>query len=128
MIRLATLFTLLAGAAAAQDIDCANAVTQRDMNFCAEREWQEADTDLNLAYTDVMAEMKEIDATLPDALQGAAATLRDAQRAWIVFRDANCAASGFMMRGGSAEALLIYGCMRQMTVNRTEELRLMNPY
>ena len=31
-------------------------------------------------------------------------------------------AAGFPMRGGSAEPLLVYGCLRQMTENRTEEL------
>ena len=107
---------------AAQTPDCANAMAQQDMNICAEMDWQAADVELNAAYKQVMAEMKAMDADLPPDLQGAADALRTAQRAWIEYRDGNCTAAGFPMRGGSAEPLLVYGCLRQMTENRTEEL------
>lgn len=120
-----TLFAVLALAATpalAQTPDCANAITQRDLNICAEQDWQAADADLNRAYAQVMAEMKALDANLPPELQGAEAALRSAQRAWIPYRDANCTSAGFQMRGGSAEALVVYGCLRQMTLDRTEEL------
>jgi uncharacterized protein YecT (DUF1311 family) len=106
----------------AQDVDCANAMAQSDLNICAEQDWQEADADLNRTYQEVMATMKAIDADLPPALQGAETALRTAQRAWISYRDAHCSASGFRFRGGSAETLLIYGCLRQTTIDRTEEL------
>jgi len=107
---------------AAETPDCANAMAQQDMNICAEMDWQEADVELNAAYKQVMAEMKAMDADLPPDLQGAEDALRTAQRAWIEYRDGNCAAAGFPMRGGSAEPLLVYGCLRQMTENRTQEL------
>jgi uncharacterized protein YecT (DUF1311 family) len=126
MIRAVPLACLLAVHAAApvfaQDIDCANAMAQQEMNICAEMEWQEADVELNAAYKEVMAMMKSMDADLPPDLQGAEDALRTAQRAWIEYRDGNCTAAGFPMRGGSAEPLLVYGCLRQMTENRTEEL------
>jgi uncharacterized protein YecT (DUF1311 family) len=51
--------------------------------------------------------------------------LREAQRAWITFRDKACEAEGFAMRGGSAEPLLVYGCMRQLTEERTGHLTVM---
>ncbi len=108
---------------AAQEVDCADAISQSDMNICAEEDWQEADQDLNTTYQDVMAAMQQIDADLPDDLSGAEDALRDAQRAWISYRDANCTAAGFMMRGGSAEPLLVFGCLRELTLNRTQELR-----
>ena len=107
---------------AAETPDCANAMAQQEMNFCAQREWQEADVELNAAYKQVMAAMKAMDADLPPDLQGAEDALRTAQRAWIEYRDGNCTAAGFPMRGGSAEPLLVYGCLRQMTENRTNEL------
>ncbi len=123
MIR--TLLAVLALApcpALAQTLDCANAITQSDLNICAEQDWQDADADLNSTYQQVMAEMQAMDETLPPELQGAEDALRTAQRAWISYRDANCTAAGFPMRGGSAEPLLVYGCLRQMTLNRTDEL------
>lgn len=123
MLRfLPALVAFAALPAFAQTQDCANAITQSDMNICAEEDWQDADADLNSAYRQVMAEMQAMDADLPPELQGAEAALRSAQRAWITYRDANCTAAGFPMRGGSAEPLLVYGCLRQMTLARTDEL------
>jgi uncharacterized protein YecT (DUF1311 family) len=123
MLRLTLpALMLLTVPALAQTRDCANAVTQQDMNICAEADWQDADASLNAAYKEAMAAMKATDANLPPSLQGAETALRTAQRAWITYRDANCTVAGFPVRGGSAEPLLIYGCLRQMTLNRTEEL------
>jgi uncharacterized protein YecT (DUF1311 family) len=124
MLRFALLaLTCLSTPALAQDIDCANTSVQVEMNFCAEQDWQAADAELNLVYKAVMADMKAKDQFLPPELQGAAQTLRDAQRAWISFRDTNCRLAGYPMRGGSAEPLLIYGCLRQMTRDRSAELQ-----
>ena len=46
-----------------------------------------------------------------------------AQRAWVAFRDANCALSGFQARGGSMEPMLISSCLAEMSGKRAEELR-----
>jgi uncharacterized protein YecT (DUF1311 family) len=129
MLRFALLaLTCLATPTAARDIDCANTSVQMEMNFCAEQDWQAADAELNRVYTSVMADMKAMDQSLPPELKGAAQTLREAQRAWITFRDANCRLAGYPMRGGSAEPLLIYGCLRQMTTDRSAELRALVAY
>lgn len=123
MPRFVTLIFCLAGqAAGAQTIDCANAQNQLDVNQCAYQDWQSADDDLNAAYKAAMQLLKSWDAGAPVADQGAAAALREAQRAWITFRDNACAAEGFAMRGGSAETLLIHGCMRALTEERTNHL------
>ncbi len=126
MTRLACIFACLvaplAAPLAAQDIDCANAAMQMEMNFCAEQEWQTADAGLNAAYQDAMADLKASLADRPEDMANEVTMLRDAQRAWIAFRDANCAVAGYPMRGGSAEPLLIYGCLRDMTEDRTAEL------
>jgi uncharacterized protein YecT (DUF1311 family) len=121
------LFTLVAPAAA-QEVDCSQAMAQQELNICAEQDWQEADKELNATYGEVMAEAKAMDRDLPDYLRGAETALREAQRAWVAFRDANCAVAGFPMRGGSAEPLLVYGCLRQMTLDRTDELRRFNQF
>jgi len=129
MFRLALLaLTALAAPVLAQDVDCANTSVQMEMNFCAEQDWQAADAELNQVYKSVMADMKSMDQTLPPELQGAAETLRDAQRAWITFRDTNCRLAGYPMRGGSSEPLLIYGCLRQMTLDRSAELQALTEY
>ena len=126
MPRFLTLsFIFLASAASAQEIDCANVVTQSDMNQCAYADWEAADADLNTAYQAAMELLQGWDADLPEDEQGGAAALKDAQRAWIIFRDKACEAEGYAMKGGSAEPLLVYGCMRQLTEDRTGQLQAM---
>lgn len=128
MIRFAVAIAVMATPVVAQELDCANAMAQQELNICAEADWQVADQELNATYKEVLAAMKEMDTDLPEDLRGAEVALRVAQRAWIPYRDANCKAAGFLMRGGSAEPLLIYGCLRQMTENRTAELRSLIDY
>lgn len=122
MIRPFLAFACLALPAAAQEADCANPVTQMAMNQCAYDAWETADADLNTAYQRAMALMTQWDSDLPEAEKGGAAALKDAQRAWITFRDRACEAEGYAMKGGSAEPLLVYGCMRQLTEDRTGQL------
>lgn len=119
-----------AGPALGQDVDCAKAVAQMELTYCAEQDWLAADEALNAAYGEAKALMQQIDADLPKAERGAAVNLRDAQRAWISFRDAACAAEGYAMHGGSAEPMLIYGCRTRLTEQRTEDLQLLTeqPY
>ena len=124
-MRLALALCLLAAPLAAQDVDCANATAQAELTYCAEQDWITADADLNAAYKAAMALMKQIDADLPQDEQGAAANLQAAQRAWISFRDAACAAEGYLMHGGSAEPMVIYGCRAGLTKVRAADLWLL---
>ena len=123
MHRLLTLcFCLLGTTATAQEIDCANAMAQMDLNQCAYQDWEAADADLNTAYKTAMTLMKTWDTNMPEGEKGAAAALKEAQRAWITFRDKACEAEGYAMKGGSAEPLLVYGCMRVLTEERASHL------
>jgi uncharacterized protein YecT (DUF1311 family) len=114
-------FCLFATPAFSQE-SCRNAVTQSELNQCAYDQWQIEDDALNDGYAEAMKLMKQIDADLPSDERGGAEALREAQRAWIVFRDNACKAAGYPMHGGSAEPLLIYGCMRQLTLERANHL------
>jgi uncharacterized protein YecT (DUF1311 family) len=129
MRLLLALILTMPTVAGAQEVDCENAMAQVEMTWCAEQDWVAADNDLNEAYQAAMAVMKEIDTGLPQDQQGAAEFLRDGQRAWITFRDASCAAEGYLMRGGSAEPMLIYGCYARLTEVRAADLwMLAEPY
>lgn len=121
--RLAILALGLATPALAQELDCSNPVTQLDMNQCAYQDWQAADAELNQAYKAAMAMLKEWDEYLEEGDIPAADALRDAQRAWITFRDKACEAEGYAMRGGSAEPLLVNGCLARLTQERTAQLQ-----
>ena len=122
---LAGMIMVLAAPVAAQEVDCAKAEAQLDLNLCAEQEWKEADVALNSAYKAARALMQQIDADLPEEERGAEAKLRDGQRAWVTFRDANCAAEGYLMHGGSAEPMVIFGCLTRLTQTRTNDLQLL---
>jgi uncharacterized protein YecT (DUF1311 family) len=113
----------MGGAAAQQNIDCGYPLNQREMTYCAEQGWHEADADLNAVYKDAMAKMREMDGYLDASLKGAADALKDAQRAWIPYRDKACKSYGFQARGGTMEPMLIYGCLATMTRARIEELK-----
>lgn len=111
-----------AGVAQAQAVDCPNAMTQSEMNACAARDFEAADSDLNAAYARARTAMRRLDAELAAGQAGAELALRDAQRAWITFRDTACVAEGFVMRGGSAEPLLVFGCKARLTQQRAQDL------
>lgn len=117
-------FAILNGSAvqAQSSIDCSNPVSQMEMTYCAEQDWMEADAALNTVYGIAMAKMRETDGYLPDNLKGAADALRDAQRAWIPYRDKACAAYGYLARGGTLEPQLIYSCRAELTRARVSEL------
>jgi uncharacterized protein YecT (DUF1311 family) len=122
MFRPLLALACLAFPATAQEVDCANAMAQMDLNQCAYEEWESADVELNDAYKRAMALLQGWDEDLPEDEKGGADALKEAQRAWITFRDKACEAEGYAMKGGSAEPLLVYGCMRVLTEERTDHL------
>ena len=119
----AAVLMLPAMPVAAQSIDCSNTMVQFELNQCAEAEWQAADARLNDIYQRAKALLEEWDANLPTDERGGADALLQAQRAWITFRDNACTAEGYAMKGGSAEPLLVYGCMRVLTEERANHLQ-----
>jgi uncharacterized protein YecT (DUF1311 family) len=107
----------------AQEPDCTDPQTQADMNQCAGREAAEADADLNLIYKEVVAHYEQMDRD-SESTEGVK-RLRAAQRAWMAFRDAECAVAGYEALGGSMESMLVSGCVAQLTKRRAAELRQM---
>ena len=111
---------LTAGAQAQQQpkarpIDCAKAATQTDMSMCADQAYRKSDADLNAAYKEVNARLKD-DKT-------AQTQFHAAQRAWLFFRDAECAFASGGTSGGSAYPMALSSCLDTLTQARTKELR-----
>lgn len=129
---LAVLLALTAGGvppALAQEenpqIDCANAMAQVELNYCADQEFQKADKELNLIYKKALAAQQQVDkeaAEMNPAYVGAVKALKKAQRAWIDYRDGHCLGVGYEAVGGSMQPMLISGCMASLTLVRTKEL------
>ncbi|RVE90242.1 lysozyme inhibitor LprI family protein [Sinorhizobium meliloti] len=106
--------------------DCRKAVTQMDLNICADQDYRAADAELNKTYRLAVAAMPATDKELGDidaAYAGALEALKKAQRAWIGYRDGQCELAGFEARGGSMEPMLVSGCLAELTRKRTAELK-----
>lgn len=131
MKRLAIAALLISGAtcAMAQEngpIDCANAMSQADMNQCAYQDFEKADKELNIVYKQALKSQEEVDkqaAEMGPNYVGAVKALKKAQRAWIDYRDGHCDGVGYEAVGGSMQGMLISGCQATMTTARTKELR-----
>lgn len=105
--------------------DCEEPMSQGEMNHCSALDFRQADVELNATWTEAIAQAREFDRHIPgwDERPSAERRLREAQRAWIIFRDAHCAVRGYEARGGSMEAMLYDGCRAGITRDRAEQLR-----
>jgi uncharacterized protein YecT (DUF1311 family) len=113
--------------ARAREYNCRDPQTQLDMNMCAEVDFERADLELNAAWreaiTDARASDREIDRR-SDQRPTQEAKLREAQRAWLIFRDAQCTVEGYEeARGGSMEPMIYGGCRARLTRERIAQLR-----
>ena len=97
--------------------DCSGDMPQLEINQCLMRDYEDADAALNAVYKKLVAAVeKNSDKKAKDLLV-------KSQRAWIPFRDGECAYVADAMRGGSAYNMLYYGCLADMTRERTTQLR-----
>jgi uncharacterized protein YecT (DUF1311 family) len=131
MLTIIAPLVLMQAAPPNADWDCDNPLRQQEMNWCAARDYEEADEALNEEWKEVAAAMKARDAARekmdlpPDERPGYFASLLEAQRAWLRFRDAHCRLKGYEARGGSLEPLLVSTCKTALTKERTEQLRIL---
>jgi uncharacterized protein YecT (DUF1311 family) len=116
-------FTLGAAQTTPNPIDCANASSTVEMNYCAERDFTEADRVLNQAYSRALAEIAASDNPAPYAPAAWEKELRASQRAWIAFRDADCKGVVPMeWSGGTGTNSAVLGCMVALTKTRAKDL------
>ncbi len=108
---------------AEEKLDCANAMTQTDMNQCARSDFEEADKELNVIWGAARERARKLDEQQDDKTKGAEAALLAAQRGWIAYRDGNCELGGWEVHGGSMEPLLVWNCKADLTQQRTKQLK-----
>ncbi len=121
----ALLITIVPVAACAEEpaVDCENATATVELNFCAERELDKADAAMNAVYKKVLAFIAKSDGEKPYDAKSWETALRESQRAWVAFRDADC--KGLIPMswgGGTATTGAVLGCMLEKTKARTKEL------
>ena len=124
MRRWATgmILAALPFAGAAQTLECTAPQTQVEMTGCAAQDHAAADAALNAAYQTAVAAARQMDEYVPGLTPSNEEMLREAQRAWIPYRDAACAAESNLARGGSMQNMLFYLCLERLTRERTRDL------
>jgi uncharacterized protein YecT (DUF1311 family) len=103
---------------------CANPLDQSTMTRCAYEDYYKADAQLNAQWRRALARRRYLDKG--DAMAGVTTyevALIAAQRAWIAYRDAQCAVEGQEMRGGSGEPMIAGQCLARLTRERTAYLK-----
>jgi len=90
------------------------AQSQQEMNQQAEAEAAAADKQLNGVYQKLLTRLDDGEAK---------SLLKAAQRAWLVYRDAEASYSADEMRGGSGARLLYAATLSRLTKERTKVLR-----
>lgn len=103
--------------------DCIDPQTQMEMTYCAGVDYEDADADLNALWPDVIAAAKLNDEYVADMARerGVPTTveaLRDAQRAWIRFRDAQCEFEAYEVFGGTMQPMVGSLCLARLTRER----------
>src|SRR6059058_4306255 len=93
-----------------------HAQTQSAMDAQARTDFQRADADLNKTYQSVLAKLPTVESKQK---------LREAQRAWVVSRDAEAARAAKEADGGSMAPRLHYETMTRLARDRINELNNM---
>jgi uncharacterized protein YecT (DUF1311 family) len=117
IVILATAsLALSGGGAAAQNAplypvkDCGQLTTQMELNQCAGANAEAADAALNKVYRQLMADQTDA---------ASKARLTDAERAWIAYRDKECAFEvGPQQDGGSIWPMEMSNCLEAVTAAR----------
>ena len=111
-VAMVAMAAVLSPARAAPLSTCAGS-TQMDLNQCAGADFKRADAAMNAAYGKLMGQIG------PKAQHG----LRDAQKAWLPFRDKSCAREALGSEGGSIPPMILAGCLAKLTTERTKVLK-----
>jgi len=117
-IFYALAFVLIATSARAQDSVCHNDGSGRDAAICTRQAADVADANLNAAYQN---ELNQLSGS--DNMARARASLVDSERAWIKFRDTDCAVQDHIFEKGSMRGAMVEQCLKDLTERRTKELQ-----
>lgn len=97
-----------------KDSPCAGISMTADLTECLSKANDKADAKLNAVYQDVRKNLEGEEVE----------RLVKAQRLWIQYRDANCAAEQNLYEGGTAKYAVHFACLEAMTRARTRELQI----
>ncbi len=102
-----------AGAPPSPKVDCRNAETQMDLDFCAGKDFTAEDGKLNAIYATLMKKYGASDR----------ATLKTAEKKWLAYRNAECSYETADTVGGSIHPMVETECRTEKTTARVKELQ-----
>lgn len=113
------------GAAMAQEADvCAGAESNLALKECLGKAYQNADKELNVVWKRVRGSVDGADHLTPEQRGAWKKELREAQRAWVQFKEHDCnGAVLYEWWGGSGAGGAISSCLLGHTKARTEDLK-----
>jgi len=89
--------------------------TQMEMNQQARTNYKKADAKMAIIYKKVQkVTLSDIDKKL----------LLDAQRKWIIYKEAHCKSASASYEGGSIQPLIYFNCLREITNERIKQLNI----
>ena len=91
---------------------CAEAQSQAEMTICWGNQYKAADAKLNQVYRQFTVKLDDEEKT----------QLKNAQTAWLKYRDANCEFVADQYKGGTMRPMIAAICLTDVTDNRTKEL------
>ena len=112
-LLLALGMALLGGAVQAREYG--GQTSQAAMSECAGQAYRKSDAALNAAYREIVARLAD-----DEAGRG---RLQAAQRAWLAFRDAECAFATAASADGSIHPYLRATCIETLTAARLDQLQ-----
>jgi uncharacterized protein YecT (DUF1311 family) len=92
---------------------CADAQSQAEMTMCWGKEYKAADAKLNKSYQEFMSKLDESEKV----------QLKNAQLAWLKYRDANCEFVADQYKGGTMRPMIAAICLAGVTNARVDELK-----
>jgi len=113
----------------AQDkkIDCENAVTQMEMNFCAKQSYEKAQKALDKIYNQLLTVIKERQKDYENETQLTGKNLltlfNDSQKQWKEYRISAAGFNGAIYQGGSMQPLIYFNAMARITEDRIKVLK-----
>ncbi len=93
--------------------ECDGRGSQTDLNLCEGENFKQADAKLNAVYARLL---KKISAA-------GQPKLRQAQKAWIAYRDAQCAFETLGTIDGSIHSMVVAQCLADVTEQQTKRLQ-----
>ena len=103
---------------------CDDLSSNIEIGQCTAAAYQKADQELNDIWPKVLLYIDDQKGSMPaDALQKWKATIVAAQKAWVTFKEGDCAAVEYEWWGGSGASIAETTCLYSHTADRVADLK-----